>query len=411
MVLARCAAALVLVIMLAACATTGEEVAQSLPTNTLAPILSLTPRSTATLVPTRTPSLTQSPIPSETPIPPTATQSPTPTATPPILGSVFSVQAINMRAGPGLNFDALSALPPGTGFAILGTNAENTWFNIRLDGGDEGWVSTSLVRVQDTLTPFPTLTPTPDLTALAQGSPLPTSILGGGTVTPTPPRSVVTPTPLSDGDRVIAVATDTLGTPNLGLPVIVETNQLTISQTATALTGGGLQLPTNPATNSAGGPTGGPILTGTATFAAQTFIGTPATGARQGVDVLAYCDNTLFGEPPPLDLAVGSSIDVWWKWIATTPDLVSQHIDNAIYDVRLDGVRLQNYNQYRTSIRERSDGQHEVDWLIPSPSLSSGSHRIDYTVTWRAAISDGIAQFGPSTGTPRESGTCTFTVR
>jgi hypothetical protein len=416
---ARIAAALrwmrgaVLIVTLAACGgDDSQNVAQTIPTQTLAPILSLTPRFTATLVPTRTPSLTQSPIPSDTPIPPTATQSPTPTPTPPILGSVFSVQAINMRGGPGLNFDALSALPPGTGFQILGTNPEGSWFNIRLDNGDEGWVSAALVRVQDTLTPFPTLTPTPDLTLLAQGSPLPTSILGGGTVTPTPPRSVVTPTPITGGiDAQIAVATVTQSTPNLGLPVIVETNQLTISQTATALVGGGVQLPTNQATNNAGGPTGGPILTGTPTFAAQAFIGTPAPSARRGVDVLAYCDNPLFGEPPPLDLAVGSTIDVWWKWIATTPELVQQHINAVIYEVTLDGVRLSNYNQYRTSIRERSDGQYEVDWLVPSQPLASGAHRIEYAVSWRTAISDGLAQFGPGTGTPRETGTCNFTVR
>ncbi|MFN8531866.1 MAG: hypothetical protein U0670_24945, partial [Anaerolineae bacterium] len=113
---------------LSACNGTAEPVAQSIPTDTLAPIVSLTPRYTATLIPTRTPSLTPSPIPSDTPIPPTPTESPTATNTPPITGSVFSMQAINMRSGPGLNFDAVVALPPGTGFTILGTNAEGTWY-------------------------------------------------------------------------------------------------------------------------------------------------------------------------------------------------------------------------------------------------------------------------------------------
>ncbi|MDX2159939.1 MAG: SH3 domain-containing protein [bacterium] len=392
-------------LMAAACGggDSGSTVAQTIPTDTLAPIVTLTPRYTATLIPTRTPSRTVTPIPSETPIPPTATVSPTATPTPPITGSVFSVQAINMRTGPGLDFDAVVALPPGTGFVILGTNNEGTWYNIRLDSGDEGWVSSTLVRLQNTATPFPSLTPSPDLTRLAQGSPLPTSILGGGTITPTPPRSVVTPTTVQTDVPMIAVATSTEGG-GIRLPNIDA-----INQTATALVGG-VMLPTNPPATAAGGPTGGPILTGTATTSAPGSVSANPS-ARQGVDVLAYCDNPVFGEPPPRDLSSGATIDVWWRWIASTQEQVQQHIDNAIYTVTLDGVTLDAYRQYRTSIRQRADGQYEVDWLVPSPPLPSGTHTITYNVTWRTAISDGVQQFGPGTATVSERGTCTFVVQ
>lgn len=394
---------LISVLVLAGCEVDETSVSQVISTNTLSPIVSLTPRFTSTLVPSRTASPTQSLTPTETEIPPTATESPTPTNTPPIMGSVFSVQAINVRQGPGVNFGSVAALPPGTGFQVLGTNGDGTWYNIRLDNGDEGWVSSTLVRLQPTETPLPSLTPTPNLTMIALGSPLPTSIFGGGTVTPTPPRSVVTPTPIQPNVTLVPVATDTDGggllLPNLEAP----------AQTATALVSG-LSLPTNPPTIIAGGPTGGPLLSGTP----QTPVSTQAPvnpQARQGIDVLAYCDNRIFGEPPPTNLAVGSTIDVWWRWIATTPELVQQHIDNAIYEVQFDGVTLSNWRQYSTGIRQRSDGQHEIDWLIPSEPLTAGEHVINYRVTWRTAISDGHQQFGPGTSTPVETGSCTFTVR
>lgn len=387
-------------LVLAACDTTsGSTVVEVIPTDTLAPIVSLTPRLTATLIPTTTPSRTPSPIPSETPIPPTPSNTPMPTETPPITGSVYSVQSINMREGPGTAFDAIVALPPGTGFTILGTNSDGTWYNVRLDNGDEGWVSNALVRIADTQTPFPSLTPTPDLTQMALGSPLPTSILGGGTITPTPPRSVVTPTLPPTADNLIAVATSTNGG-GLALP-----NMEVIQQTATALVGGVI-LPTNPPTTIAGGPTGGPLITGTPTVSGVAVN----PSSRQGVDVLAYCDNSIFGEPAPNDLASGSTIDVWWRWIAATEAQVQDHINNAIYDVRLDGVQL-DYRNYRTRIIARSDGQYQVDWLVPSQPLSSGEHRIEYTVTWREAIFDGTANYGPGTSIVRETGTCRFTVR
>ncbi|MFN8528230.1 MAG: hypothetical protein U0670_06440, partial [Anaerolineae bacterium] len=299
---------------------------------------------------------------------------------------------------------------------ILGTNAEGTWYNIRLDNGDEGWVTTSLVRLQDTLTPFPSLTPTPNLTLLAEGSPLPTSILGGGTVTPTPPRSITSPTPVTTLDPLSLLTPNTPGT--LVLPIVGQTettsgiqlpNVDSIYATATALAGG-IILPTNPPTSIAGGPTGGPLITGTPTVPLPGSV-SANPGARQGVDVLAYCDNTAFGERPPRDLTVGSTIDVWWRWIATTRDQVQQHIDNSIYDVKLDGIRLDQYRQFSTGIVARDDGQYQVDWLVPSPPLPSGTHVIEYSVTWRTDISDGVTTYGPNSAVRIERGTCTFTVQ
>jgi hypothetical protein len=169
------------------------------PTATLAPIVSQTPRLTATPVPTRTP------IPTYTPIPPTVTLTLTPSLTftpteePPILGVVASLDRVNVRTGPGVTYDDFASLAPGTAVEVIGQSSDGRWLNVKLEGGDEGWMSTQLVRLLPTPTPFPTFTPTVDLTAIALGTIYPTAVLGGGTITATPAlfsASGASPTPV-----------------------------------------------------------------------------------------------------------------------------------------------------------------------------------------------------------------------
>lgn len=399
-------------VALAACDATGQAVDPLPPTATLAPLLSQTPRFTATPIPSRTPLPSETFTPAPTSIPATPTTTPSPTPTPPITGSVNSLQSINMRSGPGVNFDTIEVLRPATRIEVLGTNIDSAWLNVRLEDGREGWVSATLIRIEPTLTPLPSLTPSPNLTLMAQGTPLPTALFGGGTVTPTPPRSisVATPSPVAPGSA---------GTPQA--PVVTPLNAATavaslqlpnleaIVQTATALAGG-IAAPVTPPSQGAatlpglGGPTGGPINANTPTAGPA---GTAS--AQQGVDVLAYCDDRTFGSPAPTDLAAGSTIEVFWAWFAGTRQQVQDHIDAAIYDVRLDGVSLP-YRAYTGAIREQG-GQFVVYWYVPAGPLTRGEHTISYRLTWTAAVFDGARQFGPGTGIPQETGTCTFTVR
>ncbi|MBI1260051.1 MAG: SH3 domain-containing protein [Chloroflexi bacterium] len=366
-------------------------------TLTLAPNVSRTPRFTATPIPTRTPLPTLTFTPSETTIPPTPSDSPTPSATPPILGSVVSLQSINMRSGPGVGFSALSALRPATKVQILGRNNDGTWLNIRMEDGSEGWVSSELIRLQPTGTPFPSITPSPNLTELAGGTSLPTSLFGGGTITPTPPLSIsnaASPTPILENANPATIT-------GLQLP-----NLEAINQTATALAGGGL-IPEVNVTNSAplGGPTGGPL-----TSPSPTLSPVPGSvSTQQGVDVLAYCDDRSFGSPPPTNIAAGSTIDVFWSWLAATKAQIQDHLDAVTYDVRLDGNPL-DYRQYQGSIHEEK-GQWAVYWYVRSQPLQSGQHTITYRVTWSRAIFDGVKNYGPGTGDPEETGSCTFNVR
>ena len=167
-------------VLLAGCGSPENTVVEIAATATLLPIVSHTPRLTATPIPTRTPLPTFTYTPSPTTPAPSATNTLAPTVTPTVVGIIQSLQRVNIRNGPGVDFDFFVSLPPGTGVQIIGQNAEGTWYNVRLDDGDEGWVASRLLFIADTPTPFPTATASPNLTALFLGTPLPTAIIGGG---------------------------------------------------------------------------------------------------------------------------------------------------------------------------------------------------------------------------------------
>ncbi len=78
-----------------------------------------------------------------------ATEVPTEEAAPALTGVVQSNQSINVRSGPGTNFQSVKSLLPGTTVEILGQNPDGTWRNIRLSDGTEGWVSTSLLDIAE----------------------------------------------------------------------------------------------------------------------------------------------------------------------------------------------------------------------------------------------------------------------
>lgn len=378
----------------------GTEVAQ-LPTATLAPLVSLTPRYTATPIPSRTPLPTLTLTPSTTPTsaPPTLTF--TPTSTPPILGSIASLSDVNLREGPGVTFPALDALRPGTGLEIVATDVSGAWYNVRLDDGQEGWLSATLVRLQSTAVPAASATASPNATLLAQGTPLPTSILGGDPITPTPPPQAVTPSAIGSASSDSVASAPSAQPTGVRLP-----NLDSIAQTATALIG---PVGSASTTQPVGGPTGGPLPSGSATAAAP--IGNAQV--RERVDVHAECDSPSLRLPPPSNLAEGSTIDVYWAWYATTQEILRSNIAQAVYTVALDGVPLfqsQNLANYAAQPRQQGGYWYQY-WFVPAGPLTSGEHRITYNVTWEEQIFDGEAAYGPGSANPTLTGSCTFTVR
>jgi len=400
---------------LAACRPNLETAMNAAPTATFLPIPSALPRYTATPVPTRTPLPTFTFTPTNTPVPPTNTLSPTPTLTPTIVGIVQSMQRVNVREGPGTSFREIDALAPGTGVQILGQDASGAWLNVRLEDGREGWVSARLVF----LPPTPTLVVTPTLlagaAALLGGTPLPTAILGGGTITPTLPPNVVSPTPPNAPTRTPTSA----ATSQPFIPII---NLDSLNLTATAL----VSNAATPSPTITIERTPERVLTLQPT---QTFIpgvtlpppptaGTPqsiapAAPAEQvnrpgAIDVFAFCDRPAFGLPAPT-VRAGSEIDIYWAWFAREEQQVRDHIDASTVDLRVNGTPIANVNQYRTAIRQQGL-DYVAYWYVPYGPLEAGDYEITYVVTWSRAISDGYQSFGPNTAMPFEQESCRFRV-
>ncbi len=222
-----------LLMFLTACNTPSDDAVVELPaTDTLQPIPSLTQRVTATIRPTSTALPTFTPTPTVTLIPPTASDTVTPSLTPTVVGIVSAVEPINVRSGPDTANNIITALPAGTGVQVIGQNSDGSWYNIRLEDGREGWMASRFVRVANTPTPFPTLTPSPDLTALFLGTPLPPTELVSGRATATPPSQVQTGTAVSERETVPPVQTEG------ALPGVPTIDNSAIFQTATALAGG-----------------------------------------------------------------------------------------------------------------------------------------------------------------------------
>lgn len=206
---------LVLAAMLAACdeidtAPTAQapddQAVLSLPTRTLGPIVSFTPRFTATPIPsaTFTPSIT--PLPTDTVQPPTATPTTTPTPTATVSGVIRSSQNVNLREGPGTDYRVVANISPGTELGVLGIQTDargQDWYKIAYtdDDGDaqSAWVFAPLIDttfrdVVGLVTPQPGSGPAPQ--------PAETAIPGRVDILAYCAQKGVRPPPVSSNDNV-----------------------------------------------------------------------------------------------------------------------------------------------------------------------------------------------------------------
>jgi SH3-like domain-containing protein len=60
--------------------------------------------------------------------------------------AVVTTNALNVRSGPSTAFAVLTTIPNGTEMTVLGRNAANTWINVQLEDGTEGWVTRELTN-------------------------------------------------------------------------------------------------------------------------------------------------------------------------------------------------------------------------------------------------------------------------
>jgi uncharacterized protein YgiM (DUF1202 family) len=125
-----------------------------------------TPTFTATMTATDTPTptFTATPQPTATDMPTeTDTATPVPTSTPtltPRVGYTYSTHGVNVRSGPGLEFDIIATIKPYTPVTVIGENENATWYNVVLPDLRTGWIAASLVRFG--IPPTPTLQVTLD---------------------------------------------------------------------------------------------------------------------------------------------------------------------------------------------------------------------------------------------------------
>ena len=259
-----------------------------------------------------------------------------------------------MRQGPGTEHPVILSLAPGAGLQVIGENAAGDWIQARLDDGREGWISASLLQL------------------VADEAPAPES----ATEVSLAPE-VVTNLPIFDLDSVRLTATKLLS--------------LTRAADAATSEPGLGDLPP------------------TATVAPLAVDRSPAA-PRAGVDVFAFCDNPAYGIAAPLDLAAGSTIEIFWAWFASSDAYLRQHIANATHELRINGARVTGVDAFRSPPR-RERGQHVVYWFVPHGPLDAGDYLITYRVTWRQAISDGYADYGPGTANEFEEESCRFSVR
>lgn len=161
----------------------------SLPTRTLGPIVSFTPRFTATPIPSATLTPSDTPTPTLTSIPPTVTPTLTLTPTPTVQGVIRSTENVNLRSGPGTNYEVMVSVPPGTQLGVLGIQIDSQdreWYKVAYTS-DEGevqhlWIFSNLVETDFKET------------------------VGVGATPPPPPNTTVTATPTTEPNRVDILA-------------------------------------------------------------------------------------------------------------------------------------------------------------------------------------------------------------
>lgn len=129
-----------------------------------------------------------------------ATAAPTGASTPP--GPVVEIPAggVNVRNGPGLDFELLGRLEAGLSAAVVAKNETGEWWQIEYEKGEAGlgWVADAVVDFKgdagavppaprpDEPTPTPTTPPTPSVTP----TPTPTEQIIAGTIEVTEPINV-----------------------------------------------------------------------------------------------------------------------------------------------------------------------------------------------------------------------------
>lgn len=152
------------------------------PSPTLPPTATATPTAMATAVPEPTTPAqrpggsgvvityaTAVPTPADSP-----TAAPLPSATAPPDGPTATVDtgALNVRSGPGADFETIAVVYRGDVLLLQGRSSDGRWLQIALGDGDRGWVSVPFVHTAADLTALPVTTGAADASGSATAAAL-----------------------------------------------------------------------------------------------------------------------------------------------------------------------------------------------------------------------------------------------
>ncbi len=103
-------------------------------------------------------------------------------------------------------------------------------------------------------------------------------------------------------------------------------------------------------------------------------------------------------------------IRLFWSWFATSEELVQDHINNALYSVKLRGLIIP---EIRVSEIKQVPGSQDW-WVFYTVNLGDkwepGTYGIDYALRWANPISDGYAEYGPGTANELLDSGCLFVI-
>jgi len=160
--------------------------------------------------------------------PPAATQPPAeeaaPTAAPTVAPTPTVASAadavpnsqINVRSGPGTNYNIVGAANPGEHFPITGKNNDGTWWQINYNG-QKGWVFGELVTTQNVqqVAIAPDI-PAPPPTAIPQPTPVPQPTQPPAAAQPQPTAPPAAPAAPSNDSFPFSLGTSESCAPNAG---------------------------------------------------------------------------------------------------------------------------------------------------------------------------------------------------
>ena len=146
-----------------------------------------------------------------------------------------------------------------------------------------------------------------------------------------------------------------------------------------------------------------PPPTPTRPLGPPTMVPTPSD---EPAAVMPYCSAL---DQSPVYVRESQPVTISWGWLATTSDYVQDFLDTATIEVSLDGEEVRPETQTEIEYHIEDEG-YVVGWSADVGTLTPGTHRTEYHVSWSRQISDGWHTYGPGGEYQEEQEYCEIIV-